>query len=219
MSTIQDIESSIFGVTILNQDVFLSSAGSNNDGVYYTKVFQKPDAHSWYQVLWLSNEDKYTIDINRNTLNKFFIEVRARVGNNLPWDYVNNQRYSLADVNSLIVNDSQENMDALLYRMTIGRSITSSVDTAIISPPNITVFNMGSAQGYTRLAGENDGTWSYWSLPIVNSPSYIPYNEDFNFLQLRITLKNLSPLIDPTTQAQYFSEVYRTTVSSILKKT
>jgi hypothetical protein len=109
--------------------------------------------------------------------------------------------------------------DALLYRMTVGRSITSVNDTTNIAPPNVMVFNAGSALSYTRLHGDLDPAWSYWSLPILNSPSYVPYNQDFNFLQMRITLKNLDPLIDPTTNAEHFSEVYKTTISSILRKT
>ena len=213
------IESSLFGVSILNQDVFLADAGTTNDGVYYSKIFQKPSAQSWYQVNWLSNENKFTNDLNKNTLNKFIVEFRVRVGNALPWNYVSNQQYTLGGINSFIVGNTPEQTDALLYRWTIGRSVTSPYGTIVIPPPNVLTFNAGSALGYTRLVGTSDAAWSYWSLPILNSPSYIPYDQDFDFLQLRITLKNLNPLIDPVTNAQYFSEVYKTTVSSILIKT
>jgi hypothetical protein len=214
-----DVENSVFGVTILNQDVFLSDAGTTNDGVYYSKIFQKPNNHSWYQVNWLDNQDKFIVDINKNTLNKFIVEFRIRVGNDLPWDYANDRRYTLNEINSYIVANNPEMTDALLYRMTVGRSITSVNDTTNIAPPNVMVFNAGSALSYTRLYGNSDPAWSYWSLPILNSPSYVPYNQDFNFLQMRITLKNLDPLIDPTTNAEHFSEVYKTTISSILRKT
>lgn len=220
MSNGLNIENSVFGVTVISQDVFLADAGTtgNNDGVYFSRIFQKPDAHSWYQLNWLSNADQFILDINKNTLNKFVIEFRVRVGNNLPWNYQTNARYSLSDINSFIVNNPAEQTDALLYRMTVGRSITSVNDSALVSNPNEIVFNAGSALNYTRLYGENDAAWSYFSLPILNSPSYIPYDKDFNFLQLRIVLKNLDPLIDPATQAQYFSEIYKTIVSSILRK-
>ena len=219
-SAVAQLENSVFGVSILNQDVFLADAGTTNDGVYYSKVFQKPNSHSWYQVNWISNEDKYTSNINTNTQSRFYVEFRVRVGNELPWDYVNDERWSLGNLNSYIVDNSPEEVDALLYRMTIGRSLTSENDTLNIPPPNVTVFNAGSALNYTRLSGENDAAWSYWSIPILNSPSYIPYNSDFNYLQLRITLKNLgNPLIDPDTNEEHFSELYKTTVSSILKKT
>jgi len=214
-----DIESSVFGVTILNQDVFLDSTGGyTNDGVYYSKIFQKPSAHSWYQVNWIDNEDKFVLDINRNTLNKFVVEFRVRVGNELPWNYDTNERYKLDDTNDSILSNTPEETDALLYRMTVGRSLTSENDTLNIPPPNVTVFNAGSALNYTRLIGANDPAWSYWSLPILNSPSYVPYDKDFNFLQLRIALKNLDTIVDPATGIEHFSEVYKTTVSSILRK-
>jgi hypothetical protein len=215
-----DIENSVFGVTILNQDVFLANtgAGTTNDGVYYSKIFQKPAAHSWYQVNWLDNEDKFILNIQRNTLNKFIVEFRVRVGNNLPWNYEAGKRYTLDEANTFVAANTPEDTDALLCRMTVGRSITSEFDSADVTNPNTMVFNAGSALSYTRLYGDNDGAWSYWCLPILNSPSYMPYDKDFNFLQLRIALKNLDPLVDPNTGLQHFAEVYKTTVSSILRK-
>jgi hypothetical protein len=99
----------------------------------------------------------------------------------------------------------------MLFKFSLNRSLTLGYDSIIMSDGDPNLLKLGTATNSTRLPTKDDALWTYWSLPILNSPSYIPLNNTFDYLQARIYLLNIDK--DPT----YIPEVFRINFSSILK--
>ena len=57
MATIdEESQNSILGLMILNQDVTTQGLIAAKRGIYYSRLFEKPTRHAWYQIDFASNE-------------------------------------------------------------------------------------------------------------------------------------------------------------------
>lgn len=198
-----NIENSVFGVAIFGQDVFLNDLVNQQDGVYYTKIFQKNATEIWHRVAWLDNMTAQ--------LSQFMkVEVRIRTGNALPIkDFTNNTRYTLDEINQVIQTQDLNEIDTIFERAMLNRSVISDKDVTIVDSktPNYPV--LGTSYNSFRITSDNDTIWNYWSLPIINSPSFIPQNQDYNYLQARISLQSNDLVNIP--------KMFRINFTSILK--
>ena len=213
-------QNTILGLTILNQDVPPDSLVSDNRGVYYSRLFQKPSNHNWYQIVWEDNQ-------NNNTFQKINIDVRVRTGSNTPFiiNSVPPSYFTFDDFNNFIKNNTPDRVDELLYRWQLGRSLLG-----VNSPPqgstsvngsnaagDDSVFELGTAFNTARIQSSQDSIWNYWSLPHLYPRSYISNNVQHEFIQLRIDLRNLDP--DGTSPSGVLKpEMYKITISSILEQ-
>lgn len=200
-------QDSILGLIILNQDVLVTDLyDSYTNGVYYSKIFQKPSDHIWYQLNWIDNQ---TTTVVGDTS----IDVRVRTGDSLPYiSLITKKRYTLAQMNAKIQTENPNNIDGMLYRWEIGRSCLSSEsgNPTITNADQFSFFQFGTTMNSTRLASDDDPVWNYWSLPILHNKTYISNNISHDYLQLRIDLRSLDQ-ISPV-------NMYKITLSSILRK-
>jgi hypothetical protein len=200
-------QDSILGLIILNQDVLVTDLyDSYVNGVYYSKIFQKPSNHIWYQLNWIDNQTTST-QANRS------IDVRTRTGDSLPYSsLITYQRYTLAEMNALIQSENPNEIDGMLYRWQMERSCLSSEsgNPTITNQDQFSFFQLGTTMQSARLSGDNDPVWNYWSLPILHNKTYISNNVNHDYIQLRIDLRSLDQ-ISPV-------NMYKITLSSILKK-
>jgi len=208
-------QNTILGLTILNQDVPPSSLISDDRGVYYSRLFKKPINHNWFQIIWEDNQTD-------NTFQKINIDVRIRTGNKTPF-IVGSQppaNFTFEAFNLFIKNNTPDEVDELLYRWQLSRSLLGIEGTTTVNGNlNATdeVFELGTAFNTTRLPSSDDSIWNYWSLPHLHPRSYVSNNIQHEFLQLRIDLRNLDP--DGTGQTPVLKpEMYKMTISSILEQ-
>jgi hypothetical protein len=207
MTTFLDIENSLFGVALLNQSVFLENTTVSADGLYYSKIFQKPSEHSWYQISWLDNSSILSSD--------YKIELRYRVGNALPYNYGKNREYRLDEFNTLVQTQTPEQIDRILLSATLDRSIIEDGQNMGISPANTFVLEAGDAFNSFVLPDSKQPFWSYWSLPVINSPSFILPNSTYDYIQFRISLQT-SVDDQLVNGSSLLAEVYKMKISSIL---
>ena len=110
------VENSILGLMILNQDVLTTDLFTNTEGIYYSKIFQKPANHTWYQLKWLDNQSP-------DTVNSTNIDVRLRTGNALPFvSPITKINYTLDAFNALVQASDHNVIDEKLYKWQISRS-------------------------------------------------------------------------------------------------
>lgn len=203
MPSTVNIQNSILGLVTLGENVFIDDLVNQQDGIYYTKIFQKNSNDVWHRLAWESNQTSKTISNMK-------IEVRTRTGNLLPIkDYVTNTRYTLDEINNVIQTQSISNIDTILERATLNRSSISSTYSPQVDSSIKPFSSLGTSTNSFRLASKEDATWNYWSLPIINSPSYIPQNQDDNYLQARIYLQSNDLVNIP--------KMFRINFTSILK--
>ena len=202
-------ENSVFGVALFQQDIFLNSiTNPTRTGIYYTKIFQKNDTDYWHRLAWADNQILSGAD---STFGRMKIEVRTRTGNALPINYTTGERYTLDELNELNETQQIDTIDTILDRATLNRSIISNLDASGVTSNNINYERLGTAYNSFRINNTDDTLWNYWSLPIINSPSYIPGNNDFKYLQARIWLQSLDNITLP--------QMFRINFTSILKST
>jgi hypothetical protein len=215
-----NVQNSIFGLATYGQDVFLNDTNNLRDGLYYTKIFKKVDTDIWHRLAWLDNQILTGKD---NTLGQMKIEVRTRTGNALPIkDYTTNTRYTLEEINDVIVNQDINEIDTIIERATLNRSIISNLNvytapsgTPITGPPDMVTSTgdeyerLGTSYNSFRINNTDDTIWNYWSLPIINSPSFIPENREYDYLQARIALQSNDNITLP--------KMFRINFTSILK--
>ncbi len=199
---IANLENSLYGVSLYGQDVFTNDSINTTDGVYFTKIFKKESYELWHKIEWLDNSSVQTLD-------KFKIEIRTRTGSGLPYNYTTNLYYTLDQINNIIKTQNINVIDTMLERFMVGRSILSNTSYSTVGVNTPQVLPLGTNQNSTQLPSDKDPIWNYWSNPIINSPSFIPLNNDFNYLQARIYLQSRDNIILP--------EMFRINFSSILK--
>lgn len=204
-------QNSILGLYVLNQSVPADSLISNGRGVYYSRLFKKPSNHIWYQINWTDNHT------NAN-FQEMDIDVRLRTGDALPFNYSTNLPYTFESFNAFIKANTPDDVDAILYRWHLTRSLlgVSGTSTAVNGNllPGDSVFELGTAYNTTQIPSTHDGVWNYWSLPHLHRKSYVSNNVNHDFIQLRIDLRNLNP-----GAGQVFNpEMYNITISSLLKQ-
>ncbi len=199
-----DIENSIYGVSPFGQDVYTDDITNTSDGVYFTKIFKKNSTELWHKIEWLDNSD-----VSQRTFDSFKIEIRTRTGSGLPYNYSTGLYYTLDQINLMIKNQNMVIIDSMLERFTLGRSMISNSGSTIVGQNIPQVLPLGTNQNSARLKGTLDPSWTYWSNPIINTPSYIPPNNDFDYLQARIYLQSNDNVKLP--------KVFRINFSSILK--
>jgi hypothetical protein len=200
-------ENSILGLVILNQSVLATDLyGFAIEGVYYSKLFQKPSNHIWYQLNWISNQPAETIANSS-------IDVRLRTGDSLPYSsLLTKKRYTLDEMNSKIQSEDHNDIDGLLYKWQMERSCLSSEtgNPTVTNDNQFAFFELGTTMQSARLGADDDPVWNYWSLPFLHSKAYVSNNVNHDYLQLRIDLRSLDH-ISPV-------NMYQITLSSILKK-
>ncbi len=204
-------QNTILGLYVLNQSVPADSLISNSRGVYYSRIFKKPSNHIWYQLVWSDNQTP-------STFQEMDIDVRLRTGDALPFNYNTNLPYTFESFNAFIKDNNADQVDALLYRWHLNRSLLGVSGTSTDVTGNIStndgVFELGTAYNTTRIPSTNDGVWNYWSLPHLSKKSYISNNVNHDYIQLRIDMRNLDPLAIPVLNP----EMYKITISSLLKQ-
>lgn len=217
-----NVENSVFGVAVFSQDVFTSHITDPlRSGIYYTKIFQKNSGEIWNRVAWLDNQIK---NGNNSTFDKMKIEVRIRTGNKLPIkDFSTNTRYTIDEINSIIETNPIDVVDSIFERSMLNRAVISDIDYSEVTSSNINYERLGTSYNSFRLVsssgisagvsslGTEDTVWNYWSLPIINTPSYIPNNIDYDYLQARIWLQSDDNITLP--------KMFRINFSSVLKST
>lgn len=204
-------QNTILGLYVLNQSVPADSLVSNGRGVYYSRLFKKPSNHIWYQLSWTDNHTLLNFE-------DMDIDVRLRTGDDLPFNYNTNLRYTFDEFNALIKNSSADMVDGEIYRWHLTRSLLGVSGTSTTVNGNLlpgdSVFELGTAYNTTRVPSNVDAVWNYWSLPFLAKRSYIANNVNHDYIQLRIDLRNLNP-----GAGQVFNpEMYNITVSSLLKQ-
>lgn len=201
-----NIENSLFGLATFGENIFTSQSSSKPNGIYYSKVFMKSSTDIWYQLNWADNQ--VINESPQSTVGRVKVEIRTRTGNGLPMNYATGIPYTLDQVNNIIQAQDKTVIEALFDRWTLNRSSMLETMTTEVYMPN-EVVQLGTAINSLRLMGGSDPIWNYWSLPILNSPSFIPENRDFNYLQARITLESVDDVPIP--------EMYRINFSTTLK--
>jgi hypothetical protein len=221
-----NLENSLYGVAIYGEDVLISSTSATDDAIYYTPIFKKNSYELWDKVIWEDNTYRNTLLPEcfaggptpcKTKFGTTQIEVRVRTGNALPTkNYSTRTNYTIDEMNTIIKYQSREYVDSLMWRSCMGRAVTSQLPAylqptpSVPSTPPFSLSNgLGTALNTFRLWDGQDALWTYWSHPIIYSPSYIPPNKDFDYIQARITLKSLDGTAIP--------EVYRINFASILK--
>jgi len=196
-----NVQNSVYGVAVYGADVFLDDTNNLRDGIYYTKIFTKTSNDIWHRLAWLDNR---VLTGQGNTLSQMKIEVRTRTGNALPVkDYTTNTRYTLDEINEVIQTEGVNEIDTIFMRATLNRSIISNTNVynspsgVVITGPadevtsdEVNYERLGTGYNSFRINNTDDTLWNYWSLPIINSPSFIPDNRDYNYLQARISLQS-----------------------------
>lgn len=188
-------ESSVFGLSLFNDNIFLNATSNASNGIYYSKIFQKNTTDIWNTVSWSSN----TLPLSPTTR----IEVRLRTGNQLPINQSTGQPYTLSALNSIIQNNNANVVDTIFERAMLNRSVLSNLNvynvpsgTLITGTPDMVDSlmpnypNLGTSYNSFRINQSDDTIWNYWSLPITYSPSYIPQNQRDAYLQARIWLQS-----------------------------
>ncbi len=212
MSITPLIQNSIFGIATFGEDYFIGDASPNTDGIYFSKIFKKNSNEMWHQVNWTDNQIN-TLGID-GTYGKIKVSVTTRTGNLLPVkDYTTTPvtRYTLDEINYIIKTYDITILDTLLYRWTLNRSVIFNDDSLLtVQEPIGEITRLGTAINSTRLLGEDDAVWNYWSFPIINSPSFIPNCVDYDYIQARIYLQSADDLTIP--------EMFRINLNSILKE-
>jgi len=208
MAITPEVQNSIFGIAIFGVDYFVGDASPNWDGIYYSKIFKKNSNEMWHQVKWTDNQ----INTATGTYGKIKVEIKLRTGNLLPIkNYTTGVRYTLAEINNIIKNYDITVADSLLYRWTLNRSVIFNDNSLLtVQEPIGEITRLGTAINSTRLIADNDAIWNYWSFPIINSPSFIPNNIDYDYIQARIYLQSRDDLTIP--------EMFRINISSILSE-
>ncbi len=198
-----NIEGSVFGIATFGVDVFVNDVNNINDGIYYTKIFKKKSSEIWHRVAWLDNQ-------SLETFVKIKIEVRTRTGNQLPVkNYTTGERYTLDEINNIIETQNINDIDTILERATLNRSIISDKNLLTVDSNNPNLERLGTSYNSFRINSSDDTIWNYWSLPIINSPSYIPENRDYDYLEARIALQSNDMITVP--------KMFRINFTSILK--
>ncbi len=201
-----NVLNSEYGTAVFGQNIFESQPGvTSANGIYYTNIFQKASTDMWNIVSWSDNQ---ILTGANNTLGKMKVDVRIRTGSALPWNYLTNKPYTLAQINSFIQNNSIDAIDTIFERAMLGRSIISNINASGVTSSNTNYEQLGTSYNSFRISSYDDIIWNYWSLPILNSPSYIPNNAYYDYLQARIWLLTS----DNTT----IPEVFNITFSSTL---
>lgn len=212
MSIPTEIQNSLLGLAILNQEVLAEGIYSDDtSGVYYSKIFQKPSNHIWYQISWL---DSQTTPINSGTN----IDVRIRTGDLLPYkSNLVNTRYTLAEYNARISGTNPNIIDAELYRWQLDRTPLGMnppsgnpniyYGTQGLVTENPIVFEFGTADNSARLGATPTVVVKNQEVVVTgNAPyslGYIPqtgcvYIKDYS----EVTILN-SGLSYPTGTSQY----------------
>jgi len=222
--TLLNVENSAFGVSVLGMNIFIDEIGANSvrDGLYYTKIFLKKDTEIWNRIAWLDSQSS-------STFPKVKVEVRTRTGNQLPIkDFTTNERYTLDEINAIIETQPIDVVDSILERATLNRSVISNIDYSGVTSTNVNFEQLGTSYNSFRLVsssgvsagvsslGTDDTIWNYWSLPIINTPSYIPGNIDYNYLQARIWLQSNDQITLPQMFRINFSSVLKSSYTSTL---
>jgi len=223
--TLVNVQNSIYGVAIYGQDVFLDDIENVRDGIYYTKIFTKSSNEIWHRLAWLDNR---ILTGPNNTLSKMKVEVRTRTGNALPMkDYTTNTPYTIDEINEVIQTEGINAIDTIFMRATLNRSIISNTNvynvasgTVITGPADEVTSNeinyerLGTGYNSFRINDTDDIIWNSWSLPIINTPSFIPDNRDYNYLQARISLQNNDNITLPKMFKINFASILKTTANS-----
>jgi len=212
-----NIEDSVFGTALFGQDVFLNEPGTPiRDGIYYTKIFQKSDIDFWHRVAWLDNQVKGGVN---DTSGKMKVEIRTRTGNVLPIkDYTTGTRYTLDEINSIIETQPIDVVDSILERATLNRSVLSNISASGVTSTNVNYERLGTSYNSFRINSTDDTIWNYWSLPIINTPSFIPDNRDYNYLQARIWLQSNDNVTVPQVFRINFTSILKSSFTSSLTK-
>ncbi len=177
MATSVETENSILGLMILNQDVLTTDLFTDTEGIYYSKIFEKPSNHVWYQLKWVDSQDV-------STAGKTNIDVRLRTGDQLPYvSQITKKPYTLDAFNTLVKASNPNQIDEVLYKWEISRStlgssaagyptysqgqsriqVTTSADTTLLK-------EMGTATNTSRLSRNNRFTEQ---LTITDSAPYV----------------------------------------------
>ena len=200
-----DVESqnSILGLMILNQNVTVADLFDGKErGLYFSRIFQKPSNHIWYQCTWTDNKTSARLD-------KIDIDTRIRTGDKLPFNKATNKAYTIPELNAKIKNGNPNEVDEAMYKWHLGRSMLGiDNNSTTTTADNDRVIEFGTATNTTRSASQNKAVWNYWSLPRLHKKTYVANNVNHDYLQLRIDLKSL----DKVTLVQ----MYKITISSIL---
>jgi hypothetical protein len=204
-------QNTILGLYVLNQTVSADALISNDRGIYYSRLFKKPNNHIWYQLKWFDNQ-------TTNTFQKIDIDVRVRTGSDLPMNTTTGLRYTFEEFNALIKSETPDVVDGKLYTWQVSRSLLGSNNNSKVvngnATPNDSVFELGTAFNTAKIPKSNDGVWNYWSLPRHSKTTYISNNLDHDYIQIRIDLRNL----DPLAMQQVIPKMYKITLSSLLKQ-
>jgi hypothetical protein len=149
-----DIQNSILGLALLNQELLTNDIITDNrNAVYYSRVFQKPSNHLYYQLQW---QDNQASPFNENTN----IDVRIRTGDLLPYKTTqSNTRYTLDEYNTQRVKIlDPSTIDADLYRWQMDRSMlgqnppSNNQNAPIPMYGNLPrIFEMGTAKNSDKL--------------------------------------------------------------------
>lgn len=205
-----NIENDIFGVATFGESIFIDNTTNPiRSGIYYTKIFQKNSNEFWNQVNWLSN--------NPTIFGSQKVEIRTRTGSALPINYTTGLNYTLDELNLIIETQPVDVIDSILERATLNRSIISNVNASGVTSTNIGYERLGTSYNSFRISSSDDVLWNYWSLPIINSPSFIPNNREYNYLQARIWLQSNDNITIPQVFNINFSSVLKSTNTTLTK--
>ncbi len=206
--TLASINSAL-GLFVLNQTIPPDALISDGRGIYYSRLFKKPSTHSWFQINRLDN-------IGDSNFGPLEIDIRLRTGSGLPYNYSLGRYYTFDEFNALIKNTTPDNIDGIMWRWQLGRSLlgingqTTTVNGDLMATDG--VFEVGTAFNTTRLPNEKDPVWNYWSLPNLSKKSYIVNNSSHDYIQIRVDLRNF----DPDALPKISPEIFKITLSSFL---
>jgi hypothetical protein len=115
--------------------------------------------------------------------------------------------FELNNFNNIV---SEDTIDFYMYRWMLQRSVLPGYGTIIDG----SLFEKGTNFNTTMLPSKVDSIWNYWSLPILTKNAYMPGNTSFDYLQIRIDMRNYN--YDSGASAD--PKIYKLVISSILNK-
>jgi hypothetical protein len=167
-------QDSVLGLMVLNQNVTAGSLTSDKRGIYYSRLFQKPDNHVWYQI-------SMTTNLTNANFQNVDIDTRYRTGSSLPFNYAIGRDYTFDEFNALIKSGTANNIDTIMGGWQLGRSLLGISGTSTNMSEDLNnVLEMGTFTNSTKLYpdtfinGEvhNIGTSGTYSVALDNSFVY-----------------------------------------------
>ena len=174
------VQNSVLGLLVLNQDVTASSLLQEKRGIYYSRLFEKPDNHVWYQIAMTDN-------LSTVNFENVSIDTRYRTGNGLPYNTSTGQDYTFDEFNALIKSSNPDSIDTRLCKWNLGRSMLGVSGTSIqMSEQLNVVLEQGTATNSTKLY-PNNLVKNETHIVASGNPCTVALNNDFILSSVRVS--------------------------------